>query len=152
MKWWDGLDFWTPRAPHIQCLGEPGELLEAEDGGAGHWMPGDKLDTPWSPGCRKCWEHPETAQFQFRESWAGEPGVGYDSDAVVSDVEVTWLMAGSSAWTIIATVEFFLLLMATGAAGYLYVNKRSSFEEQRNHPVVPEMEISTESGRLPQET
>jgi len=149
MKWWDGVDFWTPRAPHIQCLGEPGELLEAEDGGAGHWMPGDKLDTPWSPGCRKCWEHPETAQFQYRESWAGEPGVGYDSDAVVSDVEVTWLMAGSSAWTIIATVEFFLLLMATGAAAYLYVNKRSSFEEQRNDPVVPEMEISTESGRLP---
>jgi hypothetical protein len=140
--WWGGVDFWTPRSPHIQCLGNKNELLEAADGGPGEWMPGDSLAKAWSPGCRKCWKDPESKNPAFREPWAG---IRLTKD-IIKGLEVRELKAaGSSVWPAVAAIEFILLLVAAGAAVYLYMNKGASarsFQEQRNDPVVPEVEMS----------
>lgn len=71
LPWWDGTTFWTPRSAAIQCLGH-----EGEDGGPGSWKPGEPVETPWSPGCTKCWAADDGCTMHPRELLAQE---GLDS-------------------------------------------------------------------------
>jgi len=52
---------YAPGIPDIVCLGH-----EAPDGTAVDWMPGDAVDTPWSPGCSSCWKNGQ-CEATFRE-------------------------------------------------------------------------------------
>lgn len=54
ITWWGKQRHWMPRAAPIQCLGHAGP-----DGRPGTWLPGMDFETPWSPGCERCWENNE---------------------------------------------------------------------------------------------
>lgn len=100
LPWWDGRTYWTPRAKAIQCLG-----FEAKDGGPGTYRPGDSLETPWSPGCPKCWNTTgcdsyvrplQTAVAGRRVDWVFVTAVALASVAALAGLALALKLKGQS--------------------------------------------------------
>lgn len=140
---WNGRTYWTARSANIQCLGEPGEILEAEDGGAGNWMPGNPIDKPWSPGCRKCWKDEGSCDFKLRELWVPSKIVRPDPEPGRSGIPAwVWLVIIIVSLLIVVTIGFFSACKPSGEGARTWQTQVDDPVANAHRVVSLEMEVS----------